>query len=257
MRTETFHTLPAGVNRNMAVFLLVHGGGHGRWCWHKIIPKLEAAGHTVRAVDLTAHGQESTPPNETTLEDYIQSVRGAVYDIEEQAVLVGHSLSGMVVSATAEKYPDYFEHLVYLTAYIVPSNQSLAGFLAENDQQSSLQKKKRTVDEALGASMVADEELEEYFYNECSEEDIALAKLLTNPSPIKPKEEPIITCEKNYGRIPKTYIKCEHDKAIPLYLQTKMLNETNGMDVYTLDADHSAFFSAPDTLTEILLETAA
>lgn len=239
----------------MTVFLLVHGGGHGRWCWHEVIPRLENEGHTVRAVDLTAHGQESTPPNETTLDDYIQSVRGAVYDIDEKAVLVGHSLSGMVVSATAERYPEYFKHLVYLTAYVVPSNQSLAGYLADNEKQSSLQSKKRTVDEEMGASMVQDDALAEYYYNECSQEDIALAKLLVNPSPTQPKQEPLMTSDENYGTIPKTYIKCEHDKAIPLYLQTRMLNETDFDAVYTLDADHSAFFSAPDELADVLLET--
>ena len=37
----------------MATFVLVHGGWHGGWCWQKVIPFLEAAGHEVYAPTLT------------------------------------------------------------------------------------------------------------------------------------------------------------------------------------------------------------
>jgi Alpha/beta hydrolase family len=38
---------------NMATFVLVHGAWHGGWCWQKVIPYLEAAGHAVYAPTLT------------------------------------------------------------------------------------------------------------------------------------------------------------------------------------------------------------
>ena len=31
----------------MAVFVLVHGAYHGAWCWERLTPLLEAAGHRV------------------------------------------------------------------------------------------------------------------------------------------------------------------------------------------------------------------
>ena len=31
----------------MATFVLVHGGGHGGWCYNKLTPLLRAAGHEV------------------------------------------------------------------------------------------------------------------------------------------------------------------------------------------------------------------
>ena len=31
----------------MGVFVLVHGGWHGGWCWRKVVPILRAAGHEV------------------------------------------------------------------------------------------------------------------------------------------------------------------------------------------------------------------
>jgi hypothetical protein len=31
----------------MATYVLVHGGGHGGWCYAKVAPLLRAAGHLV------------------------------------------------------------------------------------------------------------------------------------------------------------------------------------------------------------------
>jgi hypothetical protein len=31
----------------MATFVLVHGAGHGGWCWRKVAPLLRAAGQVV------------------------------------------------------------------------------------------------------------------------------------------------------------------------------------------------------------------
>ena len=36
----------------MATYLLVHGGGHGGWCYNKLSPLLKAAGHGVYAPSL-------------------------------------------------------------------------------------------------------------------------------------------------------------------------------------------------------------
>ena len=45
----------------MATFVLVHGAWHGAWCWDKVVPLLEAKGHTVVAPDLPGHGDDETP----------------------------------------------------------------------------------------------------------------------------------------------------------------------------------------------------
>jgi len=31
----------------MADFLLIHGAWHGAWCWKKLVPELQKAGHQV------------------------------------------------------------------------------------------------------------------------------------------------------------------------------------------------------------------
>ena len=43
---------PRRGRRVMARFLLVHGAMGGAWVWERVIPGLEAAGHTAEAIDL-------------------------------------------------------------------------------------------------------------------------------------------------------------------------------------------------------------
>lgn len=37
-------------------FVLIHGLGHGAWCWYKIVTLLKQKGHRVAALDLTSNG---------------------------------------------------------------------------------------------------------------------------------------------------------------------------------------------------------
>ena len=43
----------------MATFVLVHGGGHGGWCYRKLAPLLRAAGHKVYTPTLTGLGERA------------------------------------------------------------------------------------------------------------------------------------------------------------------------------------------------------
>lgn len=36
----------------MSSYVLIHGACSGGWCWEKVVPLLERAGHTVAAPDL-------------------------------------------------------------------------------------------------------------------------------------------------------------------------------------------------------------
>ena len=36
----------------MSTYVLVHGAWHGSWCWEKVVPLLEGAGHQVEVLDL-------------------------------------------------------------------------------------------------------------------------------------------------------------------------------------------------------------
>ena len=78
----------------MAAFVLVHGAWHGAWCWQRVIPHLQAKGHTVIAPDLPGLGEDKTDAAGVTLADNVACIGKALDQAGEKAILVGHSLGG-------------------------------------------------------------------------------------------------------------------------------------------------------------------
>ncbi|KAM0946537.1 putative (R)-mandelonitrile lyase [Dioscorea sansibarensis] len=58
---------------NKSHYVLVHGAGHGAWCWYKLAGILESAGHKVTAMDLTGCGIDSTNISEVkSVHEYVK-----------------------------------------------------------------------------------------------------------------------------------------------------------------------------------------
>lgn len=43
----------------MVPLVLVHGAFHGGWCWKKVVPSLQTAGHNVHTPTLTGLGERA------------------------------------------------------------------------------------------------------------------------------------------------------------------------------------------------------
>jgi hypothetical protein len=52
--------------------------------------------------------------------------------------------------------------------------------------------------------------------------------------------------------VPRAYIECTQDNAVPLALQRLMQADQPCTPVFTLETDHSPFYSAPDQLAACL-----
>jgi pimeloyl-ACP methyl ester carboxylesterase len=111
----------------MATYVLVHGGGHGGWCYAKVKRRLEAAGHEVFAPSLTGLAERShllSPAVDLDMHvtDVVELLRS--WDLRD-AVLVGHSYGGMVITGVADRAADRVGKLVYLDAANPRNGQSL------------------------------------------------------------------------------------------------------------------------------------
>ncbi|KZV48827.1 salicylic acid-binding protein 2 [Dorcoceras hygrometricum] len=101
--------------------VLVHGACHGAWCWYKLKPLLEAAGHHVTALDLSASGINPKSLNDTrTLVDYTTPLFEVMDSIpcDQKVVLVGHSLGGLNIAVAMDKYPQKIAAAVFLAAFM-------------------------------------------------------------------------------------------------------------------------------------------
>jgi pimeloyl-ACP methyl ester carboxylesterase len=111
----------------MSTYVLLHAGWAGGWQWRAVAQRLRAMGHEVFTPTFTGLGVRvhlSSP--EIGLETHIQDVLGVLtYEDLHSVVLVGHSYSGMVSTAVAERVPERIAHLVYVDALIPQDGQSL------------------------------------------------------------------------------------------------------------------------------------
>ncbi len=160
----------------MSTFVLVHGSWHGAWCWDKMVPRLEAAGHQAIAIDLPGHGADSTPLEGMTLASYADRVCETLAALPEPAILVGHSMAGVVISQAAEQCPERIRTLVYLAAYLPRDGESLLQ-LALTDAGSQITPA-LVLDEAHGYHYLREDARPAALYHDCSPADVARAQSL-------------------------------------------------------------------------------
>jgi pimeloyl-ACP methyl ester carboxylesterase len=230
----------------MKTYLLISGAWHGSWCWHKVAARLERLGHRVLAPDLPGFGQQRTAIDGVSLSLW----RGFVCDLldaqPDPVILVGHSRAGIVITEAAEHRPERIQTLVYLTAFLPRDGESLSDLAAQAVGSELVANIMMSAD---GHSLtVRPESLRDAFYGECSDDDVALARLLLQPEPAQPSSAPVHVTEQNFGRVDRVYIECLRDRAITPPLQKQMYAATPCKQVLSIDADHSPFLSRPDEL---------
>ena len=111
----------------MATFVLVHGAWHGGWCWQKVVPLLEAAGHEVYAPTLTGLGERASELSpDVGLGTHIQDVVGLLVEKDLRGViLVGHSYGAMVITGVVDAVPERIAHLVYLDTFVPRDGEAM------------------------------------------------------------------------------------------------------------------------------------
>ena len=111
----------------MATYMLVHGGGHGGWCYQRVARILRSAGHEVYTPTMTGLGERAHLLDEKVdLDRHIEDVAAVLhYEDLADVILVGHSYGGMVVTGVADRVAERVGRLVYLDAATPINGQSL------------------------------------------------------------------------------------------------------------------------------------
>ncbi|HEY4940529.1 MAG TPA: alpha/beta fold hydrolase [Rhizomicrobium sp.] len=234
----------------MSAFVLVHGAWHGGWCWDKVVARLEAMGHSAVAPDMPGHGEDKAPIEGVTLDHIVKRVCDTIDAADEKVVLVGHSYGGAMITQAAEQRADRIKSLAYVTAFLLDDGQALMD-LAQEDGESHLGGQVDFSDDGAIATVKPDA-LRDCFYGDCSDEDFAFARARLSLEAVAGMRTPMRTSAGKFGRLPRTYVECLRDNAISIAMQRRLHGALPCQRVFTLDTDHSPFFSAPDALAEAL-----
>jgi pimeloyl-ACP methyl ester carboxylesterase len=238
----------------MATFVLVHGGGHGGWCWWRLAPLLRAAGHEVHTPTLTGLGERAHlmgPGIDLDLhvEDVVALLK---YEELSDVILVGHSYGGMVITGVADRAPTRVGHLVYLDAAVPSDGQSLV------DVAPDLMEMARSMSKVVdGVELVLNYMPEAgRFYGVTDAEAIAYMDGRLSPQPWRTFEQHLhLIDEAAVHRIPRTDIVCRNPMSSAGGDQAA---RTRGADkVYEIDTGHDLMITEPEKVAEFLLEVAA
>ncbi|MCC5809073.1 MAG: alpha/beta fold hydrolase [Ectothiorhodospiraceae bacterium] len=117
----------------MANFVISHGAWGGGWEWASVATRLREQGHRVFTPTLTGLGERiHLRHGGITLSDHISDILAVfTYEDLEDVILCGHSYSGMVVTAVADRIPERIRLLVYLDAFVPEHGQALEALLPE------------------------------------------------------------------------------------------------------------------------------
>jgi pimeloyl-ACP methyl ester carboxylesterase len=238
----------------MATFILIHGAWHGGWCWEHLVPLLAAEGHHVLAPDLPGMEQQPRALGDDPLGEWADFVAALASETGTPTILVGHSRGGLVISEAAERVPDKVARLVYLTAFLLESGQSLADIAGRHPEVGPAPAIRPANDPARLA-LDLDQAIP-IFYNRTSDQDARAAAKRLVPEPLAALTRPLILSEARFGRVPRAYIEATDDRAISLEMQREMQAALPCQTVITLEADHSPFYSATEELARALLTLA-
>ncbi|HSA78749.1 MAG TPA: alpha/beta hydrolase [Nitrospirota bacterium] len=230
----------------MKTYLLLHGALRGAWLWDRVVPILEKAGAKVLAIDFPGHGKRTSEREGVDMSSYIRDVEAFIRKKDlRNLILVGHSMSGIIISKVAEDMPERVRHLVYLAAVVPRDGEAVIDLLSKERQEVL---RKLEGEKELFGPMDTLRPL--YFTDlEGEEKDFYMRQL--NPQPLAAFFEKIRFKRFPGVDIPKTYILGLRDKSIPPEL-TRGYAARLGVKPVEIDAGHDLMVSKPKEVAQVL-----
>ena len=277
-------------------FVLVHGAWHSAATWRKLVPILDTQGHAARKLDLPGAGvharmprsydvrpldgpafsAEASPNAAVTQEQRtsaaIALVQRTVRETGGPVVLLGHSLGGLTVGAVAEAIPEHLHAIVYLSAFMLPSGMTAMDQITQPSMAGAQVKGCILADPQTVGAMRIDFRSTDRAYRDrlrtCFAADVSEAAFdgtrvgLHCDEPLAVFLTPVAQTASRFGQVPRHYVRCLDDRAIPLAGQNAMIAAVDAglstrTQVHDLSTSHSPFQAQPAGLADLLTSIAA
>lgn len=238
----------------MATYVLVHGGGHGGWCWKPVATRLRAAGHAVHTPTLTGLAERShfVRPGIDLDTHVTDVVRVLEFDDLHDVILVGHSYGGMVITGVADRATDRIVELVYLDAAHPANGESLVD-VAEASMTMA-RADARVVD---GVELVlCPIEGMGRFYGVEDPDALEWMQSRLTPHPWACFEQKLVLADEDAVRkLPRTNINCT--QSLRTSEPDALARQLDGDRNWEIDTGHDLMITEPDAVAEMLLRLAS
>ena len=235
----------------MATYVLVHGAWHTGDLLEPTAAPIRARGHDVFLPTLA--GNRPGDAKNVGLEDAIQSLVEflTAHQIQE-AILVGHSYGGMVITGAADRVPQRLRRLVYWNAFVPNDGERLYDMVPPSYTELF-----DHIEQPDGSVMLPFAIWREAFINDASLELAQTAYAQLNPHPNQTSKD-AITLSTNPAAMPmpKSYLNCTEDTSLPQSLPWHpRLSEKLGLfRLVQSPGSHELCFTNPTLLAEKMME---
>lgn len=229
-----------------STFILVHGAWMGGWAWSRIKPLLEDRGHQVYSPTLTGLAERaSLISKDVNLSTHVDDItRLLIAGDLQDAVLVGHSYGGMVVSGVADKMPERVKALVVLDGFVPESGKAMreywpASIMTHLDKEASISGGV-SVPPLPAQSLAVEKENREWVDRQ------------TTPQPYGTFNEVIRLTGARDAIAKKSYIRALKFRSHPFDAFVKKLESDPGWRALTIESGHVPMVDDPASLAELL-----
>jgi pimeloyl-ACP methyl ester carboxylesterase len=219
--------------------VLVHGAWADGSNWLKVIPKLEAKGFHVTAVQNPL----------TSLADDVATTRRAIALEEGPVLLVGHSYGGVVITEAGDD--SKVSGLVYVAAFapdLGESSLSLNRTVAPTPESFEM----RT--DPAGFVKITSKGIMEDYAQDLSEAELRNLVATQGPTSMNAIDAPVTTT--SWKSKPCWYIVATDDRAILPELQVTMSKRIEAVTI-SIAASHAVMLSHPDEVANFIARAAA
>lgn len=242
----------------MANFVLVHGAWHGAWCWRRVTEALIRAGHRAHAVTLTGLGERAHLLNPAiTLETHITDVISAIVAEEmDDVVLAVHSYAGMLGTAVADRWPERLGHLVYVDSVVPQPGESWSSTHARSSREARMAAAAACPNFSFPPPDPSGFGLQG--------EDHAWVARRQTPHPGHTYQATLDFDPRRVAQVPRTFINCVQPPLPTIDVIRSRVTDPAfwdgawlpGSRLVTLTTGHDPMISVPETLTQLLIESA-
>jgi pimeloyl-ACP methyl ester carboxylesterase len=227
----------------VATFGLVHGAGHGAWCWERLLPELAARGHRAVAMDLPC---EDPAAGCLRYAEVVDRALPAADDL----VLVGHSLGGLTIPLVAARRP--VRALVFLCALVPLFGRSLLDQVAADAgiYDPGLRRHPGRMTDAAGTTWLDAAAARDIYYQDCAPEDVERAVARLRRQAAAPRRE---ACPLDaWPPAARAYVLGRDDRAISPEWSRRVAAPRLGVAAVEIDGGHSPFLARPRELAAVL-----
>jgi pimeloyl-ACP methyl ester carboxylesterase len=185
-------------------------------------------------------GDDKTPVAEVTLAAYGEKI-SSVLRSGPPALLAGQGMGGMAITQAAGLAPDKVTRLLYVGAFCPAEGQSLMDLVAYPEAADDQVHANLVVEGDPPTGRLPVEAAKHVLFNTSTPEEATWAAERLAPQSFAPFEGRVSVPAENaeaFAALPRSYILCCQDRAIPPAMQRRMATERGCDPVIEMDTDH-------------------